>query len=156
MSIASRRRKPWRAGHTGSDPVSRAPDGPRHAHGLDGFRHVVSANEIGASQHGGRGSGERARESPSGIGLARERTDEGLSRDTDAHGPPELADPSETGQHGRVPLVPGDTPMPEESDAGIHHDLLRGDPGLGGEMEAGPKYLRHRLHGWARSRRPGL
>ena len=96
------------------------------------------------------------REPPSGIGLVRERTDEGLSRDTDAHGPPELADPSETGQHGRVPLVPGDTPMPEESDAGIHHDLLRGDPGLGGEMEAGSKYLRHRLHGWARSRCPGL
>src|SRR5216684_2716901 len=68
-------------------------------------------------------------------------------RETPTPTGPELADPSETGQHGRVPLVPGETSTPEEADAGIHHDMLRGDPGLGGEMEADPKRLRHRLHG---------
>src|SRR2546422_615395 len=109
-------------------------------------------------------------------GLAtRDRADERLARHADADRPSELVEPTEPGQHPRVPLVPGYPLVTEEADARIdddplfrdsrrprsaerrpqqpHHvlDRIYGGPGAGSLDHAGG--VRRTRRGWAPPRR---
>ena len=62
MSIASRSRKVWSAGHmAGYRALAGAADGLGHPHRLDRLGHVVGADDVGAAQHRRRGRRQRAR-----------------------------------------------------------------------------------------------
>src|SRR5262247_2355754 len=105
ISMASRTRKAWRVGHT-LCTVTRVAHRLRHAHRLDRLRHVVGADQMGAREHGGRRRGQRAGQTPRGIGLTRDLADEGLARGADAYGPAEGAQPPKSGEDRAVPRVP--------------------------------------------------
>src|SRR5215470_2865620 len=131
MSMASRTRKAWSAGHM-LDLRPRAAHRLGHAHGLHRLGHVVGTDQMGAAEHGGGRGGQRAGEAPRGIGLARDLADEGFARGADAHGPAKDAQAPDSREDRTVPLVPRHVALPEEADAWIDHDALWLDAGPSG------------------------
>src|SRR5215467_1248499 len=146
MSMASRTRKAWSAGHM-LDLAPRAADRLGHAHGLYGLGHVVGTDQMGAAEHGGGRRGQRAGKASSGIGLARDLADEGFARGADAHRPAEDAQAPDLREDRTVPLVPRHVALPEEADAWIDHDALWLDAGPGGDLEALREHLDDGVHG---------
>src|SRR5262247_4590180 len=135
ISMASRTRKAWSAGHM-LDLAPRAAHRFGHAHGLHRLRHVVDTDQMGAPEHGDGRRGQRAGEAPSRIGLACDLADEGFARGADAYRPAEDAQAPNLREDRTVPLVPRHVALPEEADAWIDHDALWPDAGPGGDLEA--------------------
>src|SRR5215472_989945 len=146
MSMASRTRNAWSAGHM-LRTFPRVAHRLRHAHRLDRLRHVVGSDQMGAGEHGGHRRGQRAGQAPRGIGLTRDLADEGLARGADAYGPAEGAQPPESGEDRAVPRVPRHAPLSEESEAGIDHDALRLDAGSDGDPQALREHVEDGGHG---------
>src|SRR5262252_419170 len=135
ISMASRTRKAWSAGHM-LDLAPRAADRLGHAHGLHRLGHVVGTDQMGAPEHGGGRRSQRAGEAPSRIGLPRNLADEGFARGADADRPAEDAQAPDPREDGTVPFVPCHVAPPEEADAWIDHDAFWLDTGPSGDLEA--------------------
>src|SRR5262244_3153820 len=146
MSMASRTRKAWSAGHM-LGLAARAAHRLGHAHGLHRLGHVVGTDQMGAPQDGGGRCGQGAGKAPSGIWLARDLADEGFARGPDAHRPTEDAQAPDLRENRTVPLVPRHVALPEEADAWIDHDALWLDAGPGGDLETLREHRDHGVHG---------